>query len=77
VHDETNFTTYESCSRGFNLSNPEVRLEGPTAFCPHCSQRTMVDAESMAQAKSTQDSLPEIRRRATLNPGRPTSTTRR
>jgi hypothetical protein len=52
MHDETIFTTCERCNRGFNLSNPEVRLDGPTAFCPHCGQRTAVDAQAMERAKT-------------------------
>jgi transcription elongation factor Elf1 len=51
MHDETIFTTCERCNRGFNLSNQWVKLDGATAFCPHCGQRTAVDAESLARAR--------------------------
>jgi len=50
MHDDTIFTTCERCNRGFNLSNPAVRLDGPTSFCPHCGQRKKVDAESVERA---------------------------
>ena len=52
MHDETIFTTCERCNRGFNLSNPEVKLYGPVAYCPHCGQLTMVDAEAMERARN-------------------------
>jgi hypothetical protein len=50
MHDETIFATCERCNRGFNLSNPWVKLDGATAFCPHCGQRTAEDAKAMERA---------------------------
>jgi hypothetical protein len=50
VHDETIFTTCERCDRGFNLSNPEVKLEPPSAYCPHCGQKTAVDQTALERA---------------------------
>jgi transcription elongation factor Elf1 len=51
MHDETIFTTCERCNRGFNLSNQWVKLDGATAFCPHCGQRPAVDAEALERAR--------------------------
>jgi hypothetical protein len=51
MHEETSLTTCERCNRGFDLSNPEVKLDDPIAFRPHCGKRTAVDAEAIESAK--------------------------
>jgi transcription elongation factor Elf1 len=43
--------TCSQCNRGYNVANPLVELKGQHAICPHCGQRTEVDAETMQKAR--------------------------
>jgi hypothetical protein len=50
MHDETIFTSCPHCTRAFNLSNPEVRLDPPAVFCVHCGKKFIPDAEDLERA---------------------------
>src|SRR5262245_49780509 len=47
MHDETILTSCPQCTRGFNLSNPEVRLDPPAVLCVHCGKKFLPKAEDL------------------------------
>jgi hypothetical protein len=50
MHDDVIFTACPHCTRGSNLSNPEVRLEPPAVYCVHCGKKFLPNAQDLERA---------------------------
>jgi len=50
MHHDTIFTSCPHCTRGFNLSNPSVKLDPPAVVCVHCGKRFVPDATDLERA---------------------------
>jgi hypothetical protein len=52
------FTTCQSCNRGFSLPNPLVELTD-TGCCPHCGQLADVAEVDLAEARKDRGEKPD------------------